>query len=98
MIRAPGANSAGGATRRGRKRTRESELPFEQTTRYFRGRMVDALRALPPGESLPLAALGPRLKPDFTDADLPWLRSLAHGLERDGLLRLSDDGERISLP
>jgi A/G-specific adenine glycosylase len=80
------------------KRRRASAPPFERTSRYFRGRIVDALRALPPGESLPLAALGPRLKPDFVEADLPWLRGLAHGLARDGLARLSDDGERIALP
>jgi A/G-specific adenine glycosylase len=83
-----------------RKRGRESGLPFEQTSRYFRGRIVDALRALPPGESLPLAELGQRIKPGFADGDLPWLRGLVGALERDGLARItaSGEGERVALP
>jgi A/G-specific adenine glycosylase len=80
-----------------KRRTQKETLPFEQTSRYFRGRIVEALRELPPGATLPLAALGPRIKPDFTVADLPWLRKLAQGLARDGLARLQED-ETIALP
>jgi A/G-specific adenine glycosylase len=76
---------------------RITAIPFEQTSRYFRGRTVDALRELPPGATLSLAALGPRVKPDYTDADLPWLRKLAQGLAHDGLARLNED-ETIALP
>jgi A/G-specific adenine glycosylase len=77
---------------------RSTAIPFEQTSRYFRGRIVDALRELPPGATLSLAALGPRIKSDYTDADLPWLRKLAQGLARDGLARLDDENEAIALP
>jgi A/G-specific adenine glycosylase len=77
---------------------RAATVPFEQTSRYFRGRIVDALRELPTGAALPLAALGPRIKPDYTDADLPWLRKLAQGLARDGLARLDGNDETIALP
>src|SRR5690348_76813 len=77
---------------------RGATAPFEQTSRYFRGRIVDALRELPPGATLPLSALGPRIKPDYSDADLPWLRKLAQGLARDGLARLDDENEAIALP
>jgi A/G-specific adenine glycosylase len=77
---------------------RPAAIPFEQTSRYFRGRIVDALRELPPGAALSLAALGPRIKPDYSDADLPWLRELARGLTRDGLARLDDENEAIALP
>jgi A/G-specific adenine glycosylase len=84
-----------GATQRPKRRT--ATTPFEQTSRYFRGRIVDALRELLPGAALPLATLGPRIKPDYSDADLPWLRKLAQGLARDGLARLNDD-ETIALP
>jgi A/G-specific adenine glycosylase len=80
-----------------KRRTQKETLPFEQTSRYFRGRIVDALRELPPGSTLPLSALGPRIKPDFTEADLPWLRKLAQGLARDGLARLQEN-ETIALP
>ncbi|MBF6591500.1 MAG: A/G-specific adenine glycosylase [Ktedonobacterales bacterium] len=81
-------------------RQRAAQRPFTSTPRYFRGRIVDALRTLTPGASLPLAALGPRIKPDFTPEELPWLRGLARGLARDGLARLVEDAveERISLP
>jgi len=77
---------------------RPTTIPFEQTSRYFRGRIVDALRELPSGATLTLAALGPRIKPDYSDADLPWLRKLAQGLARDGLARLDDENEAIALP
>ena len=48
----------------------------------------------------PLPALGPRIKPDYTDADLPWLRGLVQALERDGLASVVEtgEGERVALP
>ena len=85
-----------GATQRPKRQA--AAIPFEQTSRYFRGRIVDALRELPSGAALSLAALGPRIKPDYTDADLPWLRKLAQGLARDGLARLDGKDETIALP
>ena len=56
---------------------------------------------------LPLRHLGELVRPDFTDADLPWLQSLVDGLERDGLARISESPEmydaspietRVTLP
>ncbi len=86
----------------GRKKQRAARVssasqPFTSTSRYFRGRILDALRALPAGASLAFDELGPRIKPEYTDADLPWLRKLVHGLERDGLLR-REGAERVCLP
>lgn len=64
-------------------------VPFTSTNRYFRGRVVDVLRALAPGERLPLLALGPQIKKDFSAADdLAWLIRLTQGLARDGLIAL----------
>ncbi len=82
------------------KRRKKVAQPFTETSRYFRGRVVDALRALEPGEMLDLATLGARIRPGFTEADLPWLRKLVAGLARDGLVRLSgEEGEeRAALP
>lgn len=60
--------------------------PFTSTNRYFRGRVVDALRALGPGERLALLDLGPQVKAGFAPADLPWLARLVQGLARDGLI------------
>lgn len=68
----------------------KKSVPFEQTTRYFRGRIVDALRDHE-GEGLAAIELGPAIKPGFTKTDLPWLIDLIHGLERDGLLKIAED-------
>mgnify|MGYP002479065576 CR=1 FL=1 len=91
---------------------RES-VPFTETTRYFRGRIIAALRALPPGAALDLNQLGPRVHPAFTPERLPWLRQLVDGLARDGLVEvaepaamydagtdegIADDAVRVRLP
>jgi A/G-specific adenine glycosylase len=62
--------------------------PFTSTTRYFRGRIVDALRLLGPGERLNLMELGPQVKADFSADDLAWLLGLIERLARDGLIAL----------
>jgi A/G-specific adenine glycosylase len=74
--------------------------PFEQTTRYYRGRMVDRLRRLGPGESLALDELGKALRADVGSADRAWVAELVEGLRRDGLVATTDgpDGPRVSLP
>lgn len=74
---------------------------FAGSRRYYRGRIVAALRALPPSQGMPLLDLGAAVKPGFTVADEPWLRELAEGLSVDGLARLTageDGGRLISLP
>jgi A/G-specific adenine glycosylase len=75
-------------------------LPFEQTTRYFRGRIVARLRDLASGETLPIADLGPSLRDDFGPEHADWLAGLVDGLRRDGLVATheSPDGLRVSLP
>ena len=77
--------------------------PFTSTSRYFRGRVVATLREAPSGATLSLAELGPRLKPDYTADDYPWLRALVERLARDGLAQLTgnvDDAHAayIALP
>ncbi|HEX2186677.1 MAG TPA: A/G-specific adenine glycosylase, partial [Chloroflexota bacterium] len=61
---------------------------FEGSRRWYRGRIVDALRALPAGAALPLETLGRQLKPDYSPADHTWLLDLAGALARDGLIEL----------
>jgi A/G-specific adenine glycosylase len=90
-----------GAWRAGRRRgVREAPGPYATSQRYYRGRLIDQLRGLAPGERVALAELGPRLKPDFGAADRPWLEGLARRLAADGLLELVEDdaGPRVSLP
>ncbi|MBI4495029.1 MAG: A/G-specific adenine glycosylase [Chloroflexi bacterium] len=65
--------------------------PFQGSSRYYRGRIVDALRAVAEGASLDLLALGRAIKPDFEAAELPWLLDLVQRLERDGLVRVLAD-------
>ncbi len=60
--------------------------PFMESDRYFRGRIVDLLRSLPAGQRLTLSELGPRIKPTFSQKDLPWLERLVIRLARDGLV------------
>ena len=69
--------------------------PFTSTNRYFRGRIVDHLRSLPAGQRMTLAALGPRIKPEFRDDDLPWLQKVVDGLAKDGLVDAQEDGIRL---
>ncbi|MDF2760399.1 MAG: HhH-GPD family protein [Thermomicrobiales bacterium] len=102
------------ALQRKSARTRQAKNePFESTSRFYRGRIVEALRALPADEpaGIPLADLGPKVREGFTSDDLPWLRDLVDGLERDGLAlvaeespsydaehRSAETGPRVRLP
>jgi A/G-specific adenine glycosylase len=70
--------------------------PFVGSNRWYRGRLIAALRALPPAGTIPLSELGPQVRDGFSPADLPWLHELVLGLARDGLLVL--DGDLASLP
>jgi A/G-specific adenine glycosylase len=76
----------------GRERQTKAEQ-FEGTTRFYRGRIVEALRALPTDElaGIPLAELGPRVREGFTSENLPWLRELVDGLQRDGLALVAEE-------
>jgi hypothetical protein len=73
------------------------ETPYAGSTRYYRGRIVDRLRLLGPGESLAPAVLGEAIKPGFGDADRAWLDGLLRGLARDGLVVTKAEGT-VALP
>jgi A/G-specific adenine glycosylase len=73
------------------------EQPFAGSNRYFRGRVVDALRKLAEGESLSLEALGPQVKDEYSEADRAWLEGVVAGLVRDGLAQQASDGS-VRLP
>lgn len=79
-------------------RRRAAERPAEAfvgSRRYYRGRIIAALRDLSPGATLAPSALGPLVKPDYTAQDLAWLSDLLTGLARDGLLELLPTGARL---
>ncbi len=70
---------------------------FAGSRRYFRGRVVDALRSLAPGEALPTAALADIvLEASDAVAGGAWLDGLLVELEREGLVLT--DGGRVRLP
>ena len=78
------------------------QAPFAGSTRYYRGRIVEKLRGLPPGASISLNELGQRVREGFDPtSDGEWLQGLLKRLERDGLVQLrtkAGDGLRVSLP
>lgn len=88
----PEAGPAAAEQRRPR-RVAEPPARYEGSTRYYRGRIVEALRALPPGAALDAASLGRRVREDFRPEHREWLEGLVRGLERDGLLRVARDGD-----
>lgn len=68
---------------------RPRNQPYAGSRRYFRGRIVQALRALPPGESLSLPELGRQVKPDMRSDAIPWLVDVVATLERDSLVNVN---------
>ncbi|HEU0114892.1 MAG TPA: A/G-specific adenine glycosylase [Thermomicrobiales bacterium] len=73
---------------------RKQEAPFDGSRRFFRGRVVAALRELDPTEraaGVSLAELGPRVKPSFAEDDVAWLHGLVRDLARDGLAAIAED-------
>ncbi len=69
------------------------ESAFSGSNRYYRGRVLAALRDLPveAGESIDLRSLGRCVRDGFTDADVPWLYEVVQGLARDGLAMAAED-------
>jgi A/G-specific adenine glycosylase len=65
------------------------EAPFSGSNRFYRGRVIAALRE----QSTPIAlpSLGPLVREDFTEADVPWLHEVVQGLSRDGLAVLGEE-------
>lgn len=76
-------------------RSPQERIPFEATTRYARGRIVDRLRDLAPGERISLldlrAELEPLVKRERDDFD-----AVVRGLVRDGLVQQAEEG--LALP
>lgn len=79
-------------------RPTKSQGKWEGSNRQYRGRVLRALAALPAGEAMSLAALGPAIRPDFdADAHAGWLRTLAAALARDGLVWLVESGDEAAV-
>jgi A/G-specific adenine glycosylase len=81
--------------RNAKKPSPQNAIPFQRTTRFARGRIVDRLRALSPGERISLLDLHGDLQPVLPERSLEELKGLVAILERDGLI--TGDGESIAL-
>lgn len=73
-----------------RKRSPQEVLPFEKTTRYARGRIVDRLRELPAGEKISLLDLH-RDVSAHTKRTRQEIDAIVAALMRDGLVDLQDE-------
>jgi A/G-specific adenine glycosylase len=69
--------------------------PYVGSRRYYRGRVVEVLRALAPGEAVDLATLGAQVKPGYRPANTPWLCELVGALVADGLVEWVDDRDEM---
>ena len=70
---------------------------FEDSTRYYRGRIVAQLRGLSEGDSCSLDILGSGIKPNYTTDDESWLLMLLNGLQHDGLVVLSGNESNVAV-
>jgi A/G-specific adenine glycosylase len=68
-----------------RKRSPQEAIPFEQTSRYARGRIIDRLRELPPGQRISLLDLHEQVTHRI-GRSREELERLVDALERDGLV------------
>jgi A/G-specific adenine glycosylase len=76
-----------------RRRSARPHERFEQSSRFYRGRVVAALRAMPESDStgVELEELGRLVRDDYSSADRPWLQEIVEGLQRDGLAVIAED-------
>jgi A/G-specific adenine glycosylase len=73
-----------------------SESKYESTARYARGRLIDRLRELPPGERISLLDLHRELEDVLPGRTTDDVRAFVAALEKDGLVMCDD--ERVALP
>jgi A/G-specific adenine glycosylase len=73
----------------------QEAVPYAKSRRYTRGRIVDRLRELPPGERISLLDLALAVRLRLPGRSAEEIREVVAALERDGLI--SHDGNGISL-
>jgi A/G-specific adenine glycosylase len=78
-----------------KRRSPQQAMPYEQTTRYARGRIVDRLRDLPPGARISMLDLHHEIRSAVPGRSVEDLREFVTALERDGLV--TRDGNQVAL-
>jgi A/G-specific adenine glycosylase len=76
-------------TRHPRRRSPQEAIPFEQTTRYARGRVIDRLRALPPGKRISMLLLKREIASQLNRTQ-DEIETILGALLRDGLVQIHD--------
>ena len=89
--------SAHRVSRTKKRRTKPESGRSGIPNRIYRGRIVEALRALGRGQSMTPGTLARKAVDDFNKGDRGWFDSVLESLERDGLIRRRTRS-RISLP
>ena len=72
-------------------RSPQERIPFEKTTRFARGRIVDALRTLPAGRKISLLDLHEQLQ-SVIGRERDEFGAIVRALERDGIIE-TDEGK-----
>ncbi len=85
------------AARHAPRRTPQERLRFSETTRYVRGRVIDRLRALPPGDGISLLDLHGDLAAVLPHHDAASLEAVVTALERDGFIEDGPNGIRLAV-
>jgi A/G-specific adenine glycosylase len=89
------AAQLGELARANRRRSPQESIPFERTTRFLRGRIVDCLRDVPRGASLTVRELTAALA-DAVPADrLSEIPVVTEALERDGIIERTAGSLRL---
>ncbi|HEY8314135.1 MAG TPA: hypothetical protein VIG51_08145, partial [Candidatus Baltobacteraceae bacterium] len=70
----------------GRKPSPQEAMPFEQTTRFARGRIVDRLRGLPAGQRISLLELHRDMREVLRERSPEEVGTIVAALMRDGLI------------
>jgi A/G-specific adenine glycosylase len=80
----------------GGPRSPQNSIPFERTSRYARGRILDRLRDLPPGRRISLLDLHRAIGRTVPGRSAEEVSKLVDALARDGLV--TSDGTGVALP
>jgi A/G-specific adenine glycosylase len=68
------------------RRPPQNAIPFEQTTRFLRGRVVDRLRDVPRDEPMQLASLEEALRESVPAERLPEIAAVVDSLVSEGIV------------
>ena len=84
------------AAKAAQKRSPQEALPFERTTRFLRGRVIDQLRDLTTDGVVTVSDLQAKLAPTVPVDRLTEIPAVVGALVREGIVAQTDDGVNLS--